>query len=73
MPDMNLQRRGDVTALPGHAARRLGGHERAGEERGTGTNVFTLRGDGKIESVTGFWDAPRDEPALRFSAEPQIS
>ena len=30
----------------------------AGEERGTGTNVFTLRADGMIESVVGFWDPP---------------
>ena len=61
MPDMHLLRRGEVrhcqgTLLVGWAATNA-----AGEERGTGTNVFTLRGDGKIESVTGFWDPPEFE------------
>jgi hypothetical protein len=26
-----------------------------GQERGRGTNVFTLTADGRIEGVTGFW------------------
>jgi len=59
MPDMDIQRRGELrhcqgTLLVGWAATNA-----KGEERGTGTNVFTLSADGKIESVTGFWDPPR--------------
>jgi len=30
-----------------------------GRERATGTNVFVLGGDGRIESVTGFWASPK--------------
>ena len=30
-----------------------------GKERATGTNVFTLGPDGRIESVTGFWGPPK--------------
>jgi hypothetical protein len=29
-----------------------------GQDRGRGTNVFLLGPDGRIESVTGFWNAP---------------
>jgi uncharacterized protein YndB with AHSA1/START domain len=59
MPDMRLERRGDVrhcqgTLLVGWTA--TGGD---GRERASGTNVFTLRADGMIDSVTGFWDPPK--------------
>ena len=55
MPNMKLARRGDVrhcqgTLLVGWAA--LSGD---GQDRGSGTNVFTLDAGGKITSVTGFW------------------
>ena len=59
MPDMHLARKGEVrhcqgTLLVGWTA--AGGD---GQERASGTNVFTLGGDGKIVSVTGFWDPPK--------------
>ena len=58
--------------MPGHAPRRRGDVRHCqgtllvewtavggdGQERASGTNVFTLRADGMIESVTGFWDPP---------------
>jgi uncharacterized protein YndB with AHSA1/START domain len=59
MPDMHLQRRGAVQHCQGTLLVGWVAANTAGEERATGTNVFTLRADGKIESVTGFWNSPR--------------
>lgn len=59
MPDMHLHRRGDVRHCQGMLLVDWVAANAAGEQRGTGTNVVTLRADGKIESVTGFWDPPR--------------
>jgi hypothetical protein len=30
-----------------------------GQERGSGTNVFTLGPESRIETVTGFWNSAR--------------
>jgi uncharacterized protein YndB with AHSA1/START domain len=56
MPGMHLKRKGDVrhcqgTLLVGWVAAGADGQERA-----RGTNVFTLRGDGSIAAVVGFWE-----------------
>ena len=58
MPDLHLRRRGDVRHCQGTLLVEWVATNSAGEARGSGTNVISLRGDGKIESVTGFWDAP---------------
>ena len=59
MPDMHVHRRGAVQHCQGTLLVGWVATNAAGEERGTGTNVFALRADGKIESVTGFWNPPR--------------
>jgi uncharacterized protein YndB with AHSA1/START domain len=56
MPGGRLERRGDVrrsqwTLLADWAALASGG-----EVRATGTTVFTLNADGRIDSVVGVWD-----------------
>jgi len=55
MPDMQLRRRGDVRHCQGTLLADWVVAGSDGQERATGTNVFVLQGDGKIESVTGFW------------------
>ena len=58
MPDMHLR----ATARCGtpRACSSSGGPRwRRGQQRASGTNVFTLGGDGKIVSVTGFWAPPK--------------
>ena len=56
MPGMHLRRQGDVRHCQGTllAAWMASGSD--GQERASGTNVFTLRPDGMIEAVVGFWD-----------------
>ncbi|HEY3120543.1 MAG TPA: SRPBCC domain-containing protein [Vicinamibacteria bacterium] len=58
MPGIRLQREGEVrhcqgTVLADWIARGAGG-----QERGRGTNVFVFDAAGRIESATGFWNAP---------------
>ena len=55
MPDMRLTRRGNVRHCQGTLLVDWTAHAADGAEKGSGTNVFTLRADGKIEAVTGFW------------------
>jgi uncharacterized protein YndB with AHSA1/START domain len=55
MPDMHVRRKGDIRHCQGTLLVEWGATSGSGEERGGGTNVFTLRADGKIEAVTGFW------------------
>jgi uncharacterized protein YndB with AHSA1/START domain len=55
MPDMRIRRKGDVRHCQGTLLVDWIAVSGQGEERGGGTNVFTLRGDGKIEAVSGFW------------------
>jgi hypothetical protein len=56
MPDMHLKRRGDVRHCQGRLLVEWIATSAAGEERGSGQNVFTLDPDGLIEDVTGFWN-----------------
>ena len=55
MPGMALSRDGNVRQCQGMAVADWVATGADGQERGRGTNVFTLTPDGKVESVTGFW------------------
>ena len=55
MPGLRLRRTGDVRHCQGTALADWAAVGADGQERGRGTNVFTLGADGRIESVTGFW------------------
>jgi uncharacterized protein YndB with AHSA1/START domain len=61
MPDMRLERRGDVRHCQGMILTDWVALAGDGQERGSGTNVFTLRG-GRIASATGFWGPPKPAP-----------
>jgi len=63
MPDMRMRRRGDIRHCQGTLLVDWVAVASDGRERATGTNVFVLGGDGRIESVTGFWVPPK--PAQR--------
>ncbi len=56
MPGIRLQRSGAVRHCQGTVLCDWKVVTPDGQERGTGTNVFTLGPDGRIESVTGFWN-----------------
>jgi uncharacterized protein YndB with AHSA1/START domain len=58
MPGLRLQRRGDIRHCQGTVLADWVGVGADGQERAGGTNVFLLGADGRIESVTGFWNAP---------------
>ena len=55
MPDMHLKRKGDVKHCHGTVLADWTAAGSDAKERASGVNVFTLRGDGLIESVVGFW------------------
>ena len=55
MPGFSLRRSGDVRHCQGTVLADWVAVGADGQERGRGTNVFTLDADGRIESVTGFW------------------
>jgi uncharacterized protein YndB with AHSA1/START domain len=55
MPDVHVRRNGDIRHCQGTLLVDWTAASGSGESRGGGTNVFTLRADGKIEAVTGFW------------------
>jgi uncharacterized protein YndB with AHSA1/START domain len=55
MPGMRLGRKGDVRHCQGTLLVDWAAAGPDGQERMSGTNVFTLRADGRIESVVGFW------------------
>ena len=55
MPGMRLARDGDVRHCQGTVLAAWTATGPDGKERGRGTNVFSLRPDGLIESVVGFW------------------
>jgi hypothetical protein len=59
MPGLRARRAGDVRHCQGTALVDWIATASDGQERGRGTNVFVLGPTGKIESVTGFWAAPR--------------
>ena len=56
MPGIRLQRSGNVRHCQGTVLCDWRVVLPDGQERGTGTNVFTFGPDGRIESVTGFWN-----------------
>ena len=59
MPDMHLRRQGDIRHCQGTLLVDWAAMASEGSPRGSGTNVFALDGNGKIVSVTGFWDPPK--------------
>jgi hypothetical protein len=59
MPDMHLERRGDVRHCQGRLLVDWIASNSEGHERGSGKNVFTLGADGLITDVVGFWDPPK--------------
>jgi uncharacterized protein YndB with AHSA1/START domain len=56
MPDMHLRRHGNIRHCQGTLLVDWAAVATDGSNRGSGTNVFALGGDGKIVSVSGFWD-----------------
>ena len=63
MPPMRLERRGEIRHCLGTVLAEWTAVGANGEERGSGTNVFALGADGRIESVTGFWNAAATKSA----------
>lgn len=55
MPDQQLKRTGEIKHCNGTVLAEWVATAGDGKEKGRGVNVFTLRGDGLIESVVGFW------------------
>jgi uncharacterized protein YndB with AHSA1/START domain len=55
MPGMRMQREGAVRHCQGVVLADWNAVGADGQPRGRGTNVFTLSPDGRIASVTGFW------------------
>jgi len=55
MPGMRLERQGEVRQCQGVVLADWVARGADGAERGAGTNVFVLGGDGRIQSVTGLW------------------
>jgi uncharacterized protein YndB with AHSA1/START domain len=55
MPDMHLKRAGDVQHCQGTVLADWVATGSDGQMRAGGITVFTLRGDGLIETVVGFW------------------
>ena len=56
MPGIRLRRNGDVRHCQGTVLADWKVVMPDGQQKGTGTNVFTIGPDGRIESVTGFWN-----------------
>jgi uncharacterized protein YndB with AHSA1/START domain len=56
MPGMRITRDGAVRQCQGMALADWIARSVEGQERGRGTNVFTLTPDGRIDGVTGFWN-----------------
>jgi len=55
MPDMHVTRNGEIRHCQGTMLVDWIAAGADGQERARGTNVFTLRGDGLIDAVVGFW------------------
>jgi uncharacterized protein YndB with AHSA1/START domain len=55
MPGLTIERRGDVRQCQGTVLADWVVRTQDGSERGGGCNVFELTGEGRIESITGFW------------------
>jgi uncharacterized protein YndB with AHSA1/START domain len=58
MPGIRLQRRGEIRQCQGTALADWVAVSADGQERGSGTNVFSFDSNGRINAVTGFWGAP---------------
>jgi len=58
MPGLRMSRDGALRHCQGTALADWTARGADGTDRGRGTNVFLLGPDGRIESVTGFWNAP---------------
>lgn len=56
MPGIRLERRGEIRHCQGTVLADWIAAGKEGQSRGSGTNVFLLGADGRIESVTGFWN-----------------
>jgi uncharacterized protein YndB with AHSA1/START domain len=56
MPGIRLERLGEVRHCQGTLLADWVARGKDGNERGRGTNVFTLAVDGRIATVTGFWN-----------------
>jgi hypothetical protein len=59
MPGIRLDRRGDVRVCQGTVVSDWVALGADGREVGAGTNVYQLSQDGRLASVTGFWQAPK--------------
>ena len=57
MPGLTIARTGDVRHCQGIVLADWTVTTASGETRGTGTNVFIFDADGRIEQVTGIWNA----------------
>jgi hypothetical protein len=57
MPQMRLERRGEIRQCQGMVLAEWAAVGGDGRERGSGTNVFAVGPDGRIQSATGFWNA----------------
>lgn len=55
MPGMRLQRQGEIRHCQGTLLADWAAVANDGQQRASGTSVFTLAGDGRIEGVTSFW------------------
>ena len=58
MPGMRLQKSGSIRHCQGTLLADWTAVGSDGQQRGSGTNVFTLAPDGRITSVIGFWSPP---------------
>lgn len=56
MPGMCLERKGDVRHCQGTVLADWVALMKDGQRRAAGTNVFVLAAEGRIDSVTGFWN-----------------
>ena len=63
MPKMRMERRGDARHCQGIVLADWAALAPDGQERGSGSNVYVLGPDGRIESVTGFWHAAAGKTA----------
>ncbi len=59
MPGLRLMREGAVRHCQGTVLADWVAQDGDGQKRGSGTNVFVFAPDGRIASVTGFWNAAR--------------
>ena len=57
MPGIRLERQGEIRHCQGTVLANWLASGPDGQQRGSGTNVFVLGADGRIQAVTGFWNA----------------